>query len=79
VIYWAWSNTLSLGQQYFIMKRQGVEVHLAGNVSRQLKSLKEAPAQVSSLLRQLLGGGASSGAGDSKGSDPTKTKDDDKA
>ncbi len=39
VIYWAWSNTLSLTQQYFIMKRQGVEVHLVGNISRTFKPL----------------------------------------
>jgi YidC/Oxa1 family membrane protein insertase len=26
VIYWAWSNTLSIGQQYFIMKRHGAPV-----------------------------------------------------
>jgi YidC/Oxa1 family membrane protein insertase len=28
VIYWTWSNILSLGQQYFIMRRQGVETQL---------------------------------------------------
>jgi YidC/Oxa1 family membrane protein insertase len=32
VIYWAWNNILSLGQQYFIMKRQGVDVPLVANV-----------------------------------------------
>ncbi|MFA5898598.1 MAG: membrane protein insertase YidC [Hyphomicrobium sp.] len=37
VIYWAWSNTLSLAQQYYIMKKQGTEVHLAGNISRKFK------------------------------------------
>jgi YidC/Oxa1 family membrane protein insertase len=26
VIYWAWSNTLSIGQQYFIMRRHGAPV-----------------------------------------------------
>lgn len=34
VIYWAWNNILSLAQQYFIMKRQGVEVHLLDNIKR---------------------------------------------
>lgn len=34
VIYWAWNNVLSLGQQYFIMKRQGVEVHLVDNIKK---------------------------------------------
>ncbi|MBC7770766.1 MAG: membrane protein insertase YidC [Phycisphaerales bacterium] len=28
VIYWTWSNTLSIMQQYFIMRRQGVETQL---------------------------------------------------
>ena len=26
MIYWAWSNTLSIGQQYFIMRRHGAPV-----------------------------------------------------
>jgi YidC/Oxa1 family membrane protein insertase len=37
VIYWAWSNTLSLAQQYYIMKKQGAEIHLIGNISRTFK------------------------------------------
>jgi YidC/Oxa1 family membrane protein insertase len=32
VIYWAWNNLLSIAQQWFIMKRQGVEVDLFGNI-----------------------------------------------
>ena len=32
VIYWTWNNTLSIAQQYFIMRRQGVEVNLLGNI-----------------------------------------------
>jgi YidC/Oxa1 family membrane protein insertase len=28
VIYWTWNNLLSVGQQYVMMRRQGVEVHL---------------------------------------------------
>ncbi|WP_224705310.1 membrane protein insertase YidC [Devosia aquimaris] len=32
VIYWAWNNTLSVAQQYFIMKRHGAEVNLLGNI-----------------------------------------------
>jgi YidC/Oxa1 family membrane protein insertase len=32
VIYWAWNNTLSVSQQYFIMRRQGVDVDLWGNI-----------------------------------------------
>ncbi|MEO1719537.1 MAG: YidC/Oxa1 family membrane protein insertase, partial [Pseudomonadota bacterium] len=34
VIYWAWNNVLSIAQQYFIMKRQGVEVHLRDNLKK---------------------------------------------
>jgi YidC/Oxa1 family membrane protein insertase len=26
VIYWAWSNTLSIAQQYFIMRRHGTPI-----------------------------------------------------
>ncbi len=32
VIYWAWNNTLSVSQQYFIMRRQGADVDLWGNI-----------------------------------------------
>jgi YidC/Oxa1 family membrane protein insertase len=28
VIYWTWNNLLSVAQQYVMMRRQGVEVHL---------------------------------------------------
>ncbi|MEO9299740.1 membrane protein insertase YidC [Devosia alba] len=41
VIYWAWNNTLSVTQQYFIMKRHGVDVDLLGNI---LSSFKRKPA-----------------------------------
>jgi YidC/Oxa1 family membrane protein insertase len=40
VIYWAWNNTLSITQQYFIMKRHGAEVNLLGNI---LDSFKRKP------------------------------------
>ena len=32
VIYWAWSNTLSLAQQYYIMQKNGAEIHLWKNL-----------------------------------------------
>jgi YidC/Oxa1 family membrane protein insertase len=32
VIYWAWNNTLSVAQQYVIMRRSGVDVNLWGNI-----------------------------------------------
>jgi YidC/Oxa1 family membrane protein insertase len=34
VIYWAWNNTLSILQQYFIMKRVGADVPLADNLRK---------------------------------------------
>jgi YidC/Oxa1 family membrane protein insertase len=67
VIYWAWSNTLSLAQQSFIMKKQGAEIHLAGNVSRQFKSISGAARSLSGMLRQLLPGGSTPESGDGKG------------
>jgi hypothetical protein len=32
VIYWAWNNTLSITQQYIIMRRHGAPVDLFGNI-----------------------------------------------
>ncbi|MDB5541624.1 MAG: yidC [Devosia sp.] len=37
VIYWAWNNTLSVTQQYFIMKRHGAEVNLFANIAASFK------------------------------------------
>jgi YidC/Oxa1 family membrane protein insertase len=36
VIYWAWNNVLSLAQQWIIMKKQGVDVPIVDNLSRNL-------------------------------------------
>ena len=46
VIYWTWNNLLSVGQQYVMMRRQGVEVHLAENL------------KLPEFVRRLFGGGA---------------------
>lgn len=46
VIYWAWNNVLSITQQWMIMKRQGAEIPLMGNIKATL-----AP------IGRLLGGG----------------------
>jgi YidC/Oxa1 family membrane protein insertase len=72
VIYWAWSNTLSLTQQYIIMKRQGAEIHLMGNLSRQFRSV----GSVFGSLRSLLTGGGGGAPKDSgpKGGNGTDTK-----
>jgi YidC/Oxa1 family membrane protein insertase len=43
VIYWAWNNTLSVAQQWFIMKRHGAEVNLLGNI---VQSFKRKPKPV---------------------------------
>jgi YidC/Oxa1 family membrane protein insertase len=44
VIYWAWSNTLSILQQSYIMKRNGVDVNLLGNVKNSIPFLKKKAA-----------------------------------
>ncbi len=44
VIYWAWSNTLSIIQQSIIMKRHGVDVNLFGNIRESIPFLKKKPA-----------------------------------
>jgi YidC/Oxa1 family membrane protein insertase len=38
VIYWTWNNTLSIIQQYVIMRRQGVDVNLLENIGFPRKS-----------------------------------------
>jgi YidC/Oxa1 family membrane protein insertase len=37
VIYWAWNNTLSVLQQSFIMRRNGVKVELFDNIKSTFK------------------------------------------
>ena len=44
VIYWAWSNTLSILQQTLIMKRHGVAVDFFGNIRNSLPFLKKKAA-----------------------------------
>ena len=41
VLYWVWSNVLSLVQQYFIMRRNGVETELDKLIMRLLGRKKE--------------------------------------
>jgi len=48
VIYWAWNNLLTIIQQYVIMRREGVEVNLLGNVTssfRRSPSKSQAPGE----------------------------------
>lgn len=42
VIYWAWNNTLSVTQQYVIMRRQGAKVELWDNLAALFKRKKSA-------------------------------------
>ena len=46
VIYWAWNNTLSVTQQYFIMRRYGAEVNLWDNILTSLGLRKPKTATV---------------------------------
>ena len=41
VIYWTWSNLLSILQQSFIMKRNGTEIDLFGNIKDSIPFLKK--------------------------------------
>jgi YidC/Oxa1 family membrane protein insertase len=41
VIYWAWSNLLSIIQQTYIMKKHGTEVNILGNIRESLPFLKK--------------------------------------
>jgi YidC/Oxa1 family membrane protein insertase len=41
VIYWAWNNSLSVLQQYVIMRRQGVKVDLLGNIAQTFRPKKD--------------------------------------
>jgi len=41
VIYWAWNNTLSVLQQSFIMRRNGVKVELFDNLKSTFSKKKE--------------------------------------
>jgi len=56
VIYWAWSNILSLAQQYYIMRRQGAEIHLMGNLSRQFKPVASIAGRGADALRRRRSG-----------------------
>lgn len=44
VLYWAWNTTLSVIQQYIIMKRNGADVDLVGNIKGALPFLSKGAA-----------------------------------
>jgi YidC/Oxa1 family membrane protein insertase len=60
VIYWAWSNTLSIAQQYTIMRRHGT---LRGGKPKQAVAVLPAPAPADGGGG---GGGKKGGKGTSK-------------
>jgi YidC/Oxa1 family membrane protein insertase len=45
VIYWAWNNTLSVLQQSFIMRRNGVKVELFDNIKSTFGPKKKAESK----------------------------------
>jgi YidC/Oxa1 family membrane protein insertase len=55
VIYYAWSNLLSIMQQWFIMSRQGVEIHLFKNLpfSRSAKMAAPAPKIIEGKAKDI--------------------------
>jgi YidC/Oxa1 family membrane protein insertase len=79
VIYWAWSNTLSLAQQSYIMKKQGAEIHLIANLKNKLAALTSAGGLVGSAAKQMMprkngGGSASDHKPGTDGKPPAKDK-----
>jgi YidC/Oxa1 family membrane protein insertase len=47
VIYWAWSNLLSILQQSYIMKKHGTEVDILGNIRESIPFLKKNKTEAS--------------------------------
>ena len=56
VIYWAWSNILSLTQQYYIMKQQGTEVHLISNISSKFKPVASMAGRGADAIKRRRAG-----------------------
>jgi YidC/Oxa1 family membrane protein insertase len=75
VIYWAWSNTLSLAQQSYIMKKQGAEIHLVANLKSKLGALFSASERVGSALKERMPSKKPQASGD-PGSDGASTEKD---
>jgi YidC/Oxa1 family membrane protein insertase len=71
VIYWAWSNTLSLMQQSYIMKKHGVEIHLLGNIERTFRPVASLSKQLMSAANERLPGSQASKAANDEKDDKT--------
>jgi YidC/Oxa1 family membrane protein insertase len=79
VIYWAWSNTLSLAQQSYIMRKHGVEIHLLGNIERTLRPIAGWSNHLMSAAKEKLQGlKASNGTTDEQEDKTAKTADNEK-
>jgi YidC/Oxa1 family membrane protein insertase len=79
VIYWAWSNILSLAQQSYIMKKHGVEIHLLGNIERTFRPVANLSDQLVSAAKERLSGlQASKAATDEQEDKTAKTVDNEK-
>jgi len=77
VIYWAWNNTLSVTQQYVIMRRQGVEVDLLGNIKdtfRKTTPPPETPAAKPAKSAPVTAANDDGDAPASDDSDPQKKR-----
>ena len=65
VIYWAWSNTLSIAQQYYIMRRHGAQI--GGKAKPAAAAAVPAPAAAPGGAGGGAGSGGNSGGGGKKG------------
>ena len=54
VIYWAWSNILSLAQQSYIMRKHGVEIHLMGNLARTFRPVANMSDRLLAAAKEKL-------------------------
>jgi len=73
VIYWAWNNTLSVTQQYVIMRRQGVDVDLLGNIRAAFRRpSKVAAEQKAKAEKEKTALAAPKAANDAEPSAPSK-------
>lgn len=79
VIYWAWSNILSLAQQSYIMRKHGVEIHLLGNLVRTFRPVASMSDRLARTAKEKLPGlTAPKGATDEQDDKTAKASDNEK-
>jgi len=79
VIYWAWSNILSLAQQSYIMRKHGVEIHLLGNLERTFRPIASMSDRLARTAKKKLPGStAPKGATDEQDDKTAKASDNEK-